>query len=58
MQCTSCNYPYTEVVDTRHASNGNGISRRRACKRCGMRFTTYEKVKDSKVGRPRKENGS
>jgi transcriptional repressor NrdR len=55
MQCTSCKYPHTEVVDTRHSLNNDGITRRRSCLRCGMRFTTFEQQKDSRVGRPKKE---
>lgn len=42
MKCPHCAEFDSRVVDTRSA--GDGIRRRRECKRCGQRFTTYEQV--------------
>ena len=41
MKCPYCSKK-SKVVDTRSA--GEGIRRRRECKVCGQRFTTYERV--------------
>jgi len=41
MKCPYCGKK-SKVVDTRSA--GEGIRRRRECKTCGQRFTTYERV--------------
>lgn len=45
MKCSHCNYPHTHVVETKK-DNDRQIRRRRECLRCGMRFTTYERLKD------------
>ncbi len=42
MKCPYCGKHKTKVIDTR--SSGEGIRRRRECKVCGQRFTTYERV--------------
>jgi len=42
MKCPYCGELDSRVVDTRAA--GDGIRRRRECKTCGKRFTTYEQV--------------
>ncbi len=44
MRCPFCNRDNTEVVDSREVMDGESIRRRRECKACGKRFTTYEKV--------------
>jgi len=41
MRCPSCHQGETDVIDSREAEDGD-IRRRRECKRCGFRFTTYE----------------
>lgn len=46
MQCKGCKYPDSQVVKTTHDNQRNAIARRRECLRCGLRFTTYEKIKD------------
>ena len=48
MECKNCNYPQSTVVKTRHDDAGDSILRRRECPRCGMRFTTSEKIHVSK----------
>lgn len=46
MQCVGCKYPHTEVVRTRHDDKESLTMRRRQCLRCGLRFTTHEKLQD------------
>lgn len=43
MKCPYCSYPDTKVVDSRSADGGSVIRRRRECKSCGRRFTTFER---------------
>lgn len=47
MKCPYCGERDSRVVDTREA--GNGIRRRRECKICQQRFTTYERVHSAPV---------
>jgi len=42
MKCPFCGAEDSKVIDTRSAAGG--IRRRRECKVCGQRFTTYEQV--------------
>ncbi len=42
MQCPYCGYDDSRVVDTRETREG--VRRRRECKQCQQRFTTYERV--------------
>jgi transcriptional repressor NrdR len=42
MKCSYCRKKDTKVIDTREV--GEGIRRRRECKSCQQRFTTYERV--------------
>ena len=42
MWCPFCNHTETRVVDSRLASDGFQIRRRRECANCGARFNTYE----------------
>jgi transcriptional repressor NrdR len=44
MRCPFCQYPDSDVIDTRKLSGGETIRRRRKCASCGKRFTTYERV--------------
>lgn len=44
MKCPHCQSGRTEVHDSRHCGGGAVNRRRRACKDCGKRFTTYETV--------------
>jgi transcriptional repressor NrdR len=43
MKCPFCGNPDSKVIDSRSAENGLVIRRRRECKDCGKRFTTYER---------------
>ena len=44
MRCPHCHDERkgTKVIDTTHDNRG-GIRRRRECKKCGKRFSTYER---------------
>ncbi|HEY7905637.1 MAG TPA: transcriptional regulator NrdR [Wenzhouxiangella sp.] len=42
MWCPFCNHVDTRVVDSRLATDGFQIRRRRECENCGARFNTYE----------------
>lgn len=47
MKCPFCGALTTSVVESRTASEGEAIRRRRVCDKCGKRFTTHEKVAGS-----------
>ncbi len=42
MRCPFCGHLDTRVIDSRLASDGLQVRRRRECSECGDRFTTYE----------------
>lgn len=42
MRCPFCSAARTQVVDSRIASEGDQVRRRRQCAECGERFTSYE----------------
>jgi transcriptional repressor NrdR len=44
MHCPFCQNPDTDVLDTRRLNEGQTIRRRRRCKACDRRFTTYERI--------------
>lgn len=44
MKCSQCHVSDTKVIESRDASEGEAIRRRRACMDCGYRFTTYERA--------------
>lgn len=44
MRCPFCQHQDTDVLDTRKLNDGEMIRRRRKCRSCGRRFTTYERV--------------
>lgn len=43
MDCPDCGHDRTSVVDTRTGEDGATVRRRRECRRCSFRFTTYER---------------
>jgi len=45
MKCPFCAASDTDVLESRVADDGEGIRRRRECKKCTKRFTTIEKVR-------------
>lgn len=44
MQCPFCQAQDTKVIDSRLASEGDQVRRRRECVLCTERFTTYETI--------------
>jgi transcriptional repressor NrdR len=46
MRCPWCRADDDRVVDSRPADDGGAIRRRRVCRACGRRFTTYERIED------------
>ena len=44
MKCPVCYFADTKVVDSRAASDGLSIRRRRECLKCEFRFSTYEEM--------------
>ena len=42
MRCPYCDYEDSKVTDSRTVESG--VRRRRECTKCGLRFTTYERV--------------
>jgi transcriptional repressor NrdR len=42
MSCTICGADDSKVIDSRLATEGDAIRRRRSCIECNERFTTYE----------------
>ena len=49
MRCPYCGTDDDRVVDSRSAEGGEAIRRRRQCRGCGQRFSTYERADDSVV---------
>ena len=43
MLCPECATPDSAVIDSRLNENGDTVRRRRECKACSYRFTTYER---------------
>jgi transcriptional repressor NrdR len=46
MLCPYCGHEGTRVLDSRPASEGKSIRRRRECESCSRRFTTFEVVEE------------
>ncbi len=44
MKCPRCQHDNSKVVESRDASDGDAIRRRRECLDCAHRYTTYERV--------------
>jgi transcriptional regulator NrdR family protein len=49
MQCKGCKYPNSHVVRVQYDDDRNVITRRRECLRCGLRFTTLERLKQPRT---------
>ncbi len=49
MKCPFCGNPDSKVIDSRSADNGHVIRRRRECKNCKRRFTTFERFEQFPV---------
>lgn len=46
MRCPKCGADDTRVIDSRMQDKTNAIKRRRECRRCSYRFTTFERCED------------
>lgn len=46
MRCPKCGGEDTRVIDSRTQEASNAIKRRRECRTCGYRFTTFERCED------------
>ena len=46
MHCISCNSDETKVLESRCTPDSRSVRRRRACRNCDYRFTTYEREED------------
>lgn len=44
MRCPFCRHEDTKVIDSRTMDDNTAIRRRRACEKCGERFTTFERI--------------
>ncbi len=44
MKCPQCTHDDAKVVESRDASDGDAIRRRRECLKCKHRYTTYERI--------------
>lgn len=44
MRCPNCTLDATRVIDSRLSDGGDTVRRRRACKHCSHRFTTFERL--------------
>jgi len=44
VKCPFCGQLENRVIDSRLSKDGNAIRRRRECRECNRRFTTYERV--------------
>ena len=44
MRCPTCGIDDDRVVDSRPADDGGAVRRRRECRVCRVRFTTFERV--------------
>lgn len=47
MKCPFCGGIETGVLESRTVEEGRAVRRRRECAKCGKRFTTLERVKES-----------
>jgi len=49
MKCPFCSDDNDRVIDSRSASDGEMIRRRRECRTCGRRYTTYEVIEQTRL---------
>ena len=54
MKCPYCTFSDSKVTDSRVVENG--IRRRRECQRCGLRFTTYERIQATSLMVSKQDN--
>lgn len=46
MKCPKCGHSETKVLESRMTSEGQSVRRRRCCRSCDYRYTTYEKEEE------------
>lgn len=46
MRCPFCGSKEDKVLDSRESPDGDTIKRRRECKHCGRRYTTFEQIEE------------
>jgi transcriptional repressor NrdR len=49
MRCPNCSVSDDHVVDSREVDSQNAVRRRRECRNCGYRFTTFERLSEPEV---------
>lgn len=49
MRCPYCKSDNDRVIDSRASADGFAIRRRRVCRECGRRYTTYERVEGASL---------
>jgi transcriptional repressor NrdR len=49
MKCPYCGHDNDAVLDSRPLRDGEAIKRRRECKHCGRRFTTFETIEEMQL---------
>jgi transcriptional repressor NrdR len=49
MKCPYCGHDDDAVLDSRPLHDGEAIKRRRECKHCGRRFTTFETIEEMQL---------
>ena len=49
MHCVFCRVKDSKVTNSRTSKDGGSIRRRRQCRSCGRRFTTYERIEITPV---------
>jgi len=54
MRCQFCGHPDSKVTDSREVESG--IRRRRECRKCGVRFTTYERIQSTALMVSKQDN--
>ena len=47
MKCPFCRHEEDKVIDSREATDGDAIRRRRECLKCKRRYTTYERLEET-----------
>jgi transcriptional repressor NrdR len=57
MRCPWCAHSEDRVVDSRAAESGAAIRRRRECRSCNRRFTTYERAEETSLLVAKRDGG-
>lgn len=56
MKCPQCSFEDAKVVESRDASEGDAIRRRRECLECKHRYTTYERIERPNLAVIKRDN--